>query len=860
VSLSASIGQITSDIRHALRVLRNAPAFTAVAVLSLALGIGANTAIFSLVNAVMLKALPVTGPERLVQVGITNNSEIPRTSLTNPLWEALRDRHGDLFDGAFVFAPDRFDESAGGERRPLDGIWVSGGVFDVLGVRPWIGRMLTPADDTRGGAGPDGPVVVISYAFWRDRYGAAADALGKTLTLNGRPFTIVGVTPPGFYGVEVGRAFKIAVPLGCEPLFRGKDSLLDETGAWWLEMIGRLKPGRTTQETLTALRAAQAAEIAAASGPAAGGAAAGATAGAAAGGPTAGAGKQAQAGAVFMKEAFTLMPASTGTSYLRLRYHVALVTLLGVVGLVLLIACANLANLLLARATARQREFAVRLALGASRPRLIRQLLFESVIIASAGALCGLFVAQWASRLLVRQLTPVTQSATPIVVDLTIDWRVLAFTIAVTLMTALLFGLAPAFRSTDLSAGALMKSGTRSIAGGWRRFNLEKLLITAQIAMSLVLVFGASLFVRSFTSLAMLDPGFKSEHVLVVDVNIRRMDVPMERRQALFEQIGEAMRPVPGVQSMAIASIAIINNGGWRTGNIEVEGFTPSGTENKYVYMNGVSPGYFATMGTAIYAGRDIGPQDTAQSPRVALINQAFARKFFGEKNPVGQRYVERQGAQTRTTEIIGLVQDAKYLNLREAMPPTAYVPIAQDRQGNGRNYVLRAVGDPNALIPSLTSAITGVNKNISFTFTKMDDTIEASLTQERLLAMLAGFCGTLALLVAGIGLYGVMWLAMTRRRSEIGIRMALGAQPANVIRMVLREVAIVTAAGIISGMALAMISGQLVTRLLYGLTSTDTNTWLIAITLLAAIAGLAGYLPARRAARVDPMLALRDE
>jgi putative ABC transport system permease protein len=832
------LDQLTSDIRHSLRVLRNAPAFTAVAILSLALGIGANTAIFSLVDAVMLKALPVTEPERLLQLQLATNPENPRTSFTNPIWEALRDQHADLFDGALAFNNTAFNESASGEQRNLDGLWVSGGFFDVLGVRPWIGRLLTQADDRRGGAGPDGPVAVINYAFWRDRYGATSDAIGKRITLHGQPFTIVGITPPGFNGVEIGRSFKVALPIGCEPLIRRADSMLDNTGGWWLTIIGRIRRDRTPNQTLATVLAAQ---------PSIRETAVGATA-------------SKEARARFLKEPLRLGPASTGTSYLRVRYRIALFTLLGVVGLVLLIACANLANLLLARATARQREFAVRLALGASRPRLIRQLLIESLIIAAAGAACGLIVAQWVSRLLVRQLTPVTQNATPIVVDLTIDWRVLAFTIGVTLVTALLFGLAPAFRSTDLSAGALMRSSTRSIATGWSRFNLEKLLIATQIALSLVLIFGASLFVRSFASLATLDPGFKSEHVIVANVNIRRMDVPTDQRFALYEQVAEAMRAVPGVQSLGITAIAIINNGGWSSNNIEVEGYTPTSEQDKVVYMNGVSPGYFATMGTAIYAGRDVSAQDTKESLRVALVNQTFARKYFGDRNPVGQHYIQRSGTQMRTTEIIGVVQDVKYLNLREAMMPTAYVPIAQDQQGNDRNYVIRTIGDPSAVTPGLARAIAGVNKDVSFTFTKLEDTVDASLTQERLLAMLAGFCGTLALLVAGIGLYGVMWLAMTRRRGEIGIRMALGAQPETVIRMVLREVAVVAAVGLGVGALIAIVTGRLVTNLLFGLTSTDVSTWLIAIALLSVVAALASYLPARRASRIDPMLALREE
>jgi putative ABC transport system permease protein len=557
-----------------------------------------------------------------------------------------------------------------------------------------------------------------------------------------------------------------------------------------------------------------------------------------------------------------LTPASTGTSVLSRQYQVALFTLLAVVGLVLLIACANLANLLLARATARQQEFAVRLALGASRRRLVLQLLLERMLLAAAGAALGLLLANIASHLLVQQLAPAATTTFPVVLDLALDRRVLAFTAFATLITALLFGLAPAFRSTDLSAHALMKGSGRSIASGWTRFNLEQLLIATQIALSLVLVFGASLFVRSFTSLATLDPGFKSDHVMLVDVNIRRAAYPPDRRLTLYDEVADALRAVPGVESVASAMITLIDNSSW-INTIDVPGYVSSGEHDKAVHMNAVSPGYFRTLGSAIYAGRDFNSRDTLQAPHVALVNQTFAKKFFGDRNPVGQHYREHEpGSEAwRSIDIIGVVQDAKYENLRDEIPPTAYVPMSQiPAPGNAVNILVHTNGTPTSLVPSLSRAIAVVNNDIVYQFTALDAQIDASLVQERLLAMLAGFFGVLALLVAGVGLYGVMWLAMTRRRREIGIRLALGAQPATVIRMVVREVAIITAAGLIAGVAMGLITARLVTNLLFGLTSTDASTWLMATTLLATVAGIAAYLPARHASRIDPMIALRDE
>jgi putative ABC transport system permease protein len=825
------------DIRHSLRALTNAKAFTAIAVLSLGLGIGANTAIFSIVDALMLKSLPVTAPERLVQLGFDGQGP-QAVMFSNPLWEALRDRQ-QVFDGLFAFTGAGFDESTGGQRRGLQGLWVSGQFFDTLGVKSWIGRLLTPADDKRGG-GPDGAVAVLSYPFWVSRYNASPDVLGRAITLNGVPFTIVGVTPPGFFGIEVGSSFNVAVTYGTEPLVRGRDSAMDRRNTYWLRIIGRMKPGQTAeaaqaqlQALLPGLREATMPQNV-----------------------------QAADRDKYLKLPFSLTPASTGTSYLRRQYRAALFTISAVVGLVLLIACANLANLLLARATARQKEFAVRLALGASRPRLVRQLLIESLLIAIGGAGVGLLLAKWSSALLVRELTPSTRATFPAILDLTLDWRVLAFTIAAAVVTALLFGLAPAFRSTDLSAGALMKSTTRSVASGWTRFNLEKGLIAAQIALSLVLVFGATLFVRSFTSLATLNPGFARSGVLLVDINLRRTNIPPESRPAMYDRLMEAQRRIPGVQSLGAGWLTPI--GGMIADDaIEVAGFEGASEQERAIHMNMVSPGYLETLGIALHAGRDFDTHDSATSLPVAIVNETLARKFFKGRSPIGEHFGQRtHGADSlRIVEIVGVVQDSKYESLRETIPPTAYMPLAQDTaSANTIVYAVRTAGEPNALIQPLSRAIASVNKDITFDFSTLAQQVDDSLIQERMLAMLAGFFGVLALLVAGVGLYGVMWLAMTRRRGEIGIRLALGAQPSTLIRMVLREAAIVTAAGFAAGAIIAIVTGRLVTRLLFGLTSTDVTTWLAAIALLGTVAALASYLPARRAARVDPMIALRDE
>jgi len=828
--------QLALDVRHSVRVLKNAPAFTAVAVLSLALGIGANTAIFSIVNAVMLKLLPVREPARLVAVSSDFPARRTRTfgpsHFPNPVWEQIRD-HQTVFDGATAYSTQTFDAGAGGEVQRLSGLFVSGSFFDVAGVGPWIGRTLTPDDDRRGG-GHDGPVAVLSYACWRDRYGASPAVIGTTLRLAGQPFTIVGVTPPAFFGLQVGETFDVAVPLATEPLIRGKEnSSLDQRGHWWILIVGRLKAGQTPAQAIAGLLAMQPA-IREATLPA------------------------HDQLAVHLSDPFTVTPMATGVSPLRDDYGPALFILMTIVGMVLLIACANLANLLLARATARQREFAVRLAIGASRGRLVRQMLIESLLLATAGALLGLAFAQAASRLIVRSLS---SGRSPVFVDVSLDWRVLAFTIGAAMATAVLFGVGPAFRSTRVSANDVLKSGSRGIASGWTRFNLEKLLVATQIALSLVLVFGASLFVRSFATLATLDPGFNASHVMQVATNIRRADYPPAQRLLVFARIEAALRAIPGVQSVASAQITPVRGDMWNN-KVQVDGFTPKDSRDSSLLSNRVSAGYFQTLGTPFSAGRDFDDHDTVSAPRVAIINDAAVRKFFHGESPIGREIrLVNGGVAPQSLTVIGVVRDTAYQSLREALPPLIYFPMTQQAEPRTAvTFLMRTTGDISSLAKRVTEAGAAVHESITFELRPLDTQLADSLIQERLLAMLSGFFGALALLVAGVGLYGMMSLAVTRRRNELGIRMALGADRRRVISLVLRDVALITVIGVIAGAAVALASSQLLTKLLFGLTPTDPTTCALAVALLAGVAMLAGYLPARRAARLDPMIALREE
>jgi predicted permease len=830
------LDQLRLDLRHSVRALRSAPAFTAVAILSLALGIGANTAIFSIVDAVMLKLLPVRDPERLVSLVVDKSARgkaaEPASAFTNPMWEHLRD-HQTILDGVTAYAAQSIDIGAGGDVQRASGLFVSGRFFDVVGVRPWLGRTLTDDDDRRGG-GADGAVAVLGYAFWRDRYRASPTAVGGTLCIEGRPFTIVGVTPPGFFGLEVGKSFDVAIPFGAEPLVRGQaNSRLDARGSWWVNIAGRLRSGQTLAQASEGLRAMEPA-IREATLPE----------------------------GTLLAEHFTdplgVSSASTGVSWLREDYRPTLLILMAIVGLVLLVACANLANLLLARATARRKEFAVRLAMGASRGRLVRQLLTESLLLATAGALAGLAFAHTASRVIVRSLS---SSRSPVFVDVSIAWPVLAFTMGVALATVVLFGMAPALRATRVSAHDVLKSAGRGIASGWTRFNLEKLLVTAQIALSLVLVFGASLFVRSFAALATGDPGFDARRIVQVGTNLARADIPPAQRLLVFDRLAAALRAIPGVESAAAVQIPPVR-GDMSNSHVQVDGFTPSHARDNGLLSNRVSAGYFRLMDTPFRAGRDFTDRDTIDAPAVVIINDAAVRRFFRGQSPIGRTInLEIGRDRWQPLTVVGVVGNTAYQSLRETPPPLMYFPIGQQaRPGNAITFVLRTHGDATSLARAVAAAGGAIDANITFELRTLETQLADSLIQERLLAILSGFFGALALLVAGIGLYGMMSLAVTRRRNELGVRMALGADARGIVSLVLRDVAVITALGLTVGAALALASGRLVTTLLYGLTPTDPSAAGLAMTLLAGVALLAGYLPARRAARLDPMIALRDE
>jgi len=827
---------LIQDLRYGLRMLARNPGFTAIAVLTLALGIGANTAIFSVINAVMLRMLPVEKPEQLVQIRFRSpRSADARTTYTNPMWEQVRD-HQDVFSGVFAWSPQEFDLADGGEARNVHGIYASGAYFSTLGVRPAVGRLLTPEDDRRGCGG----VAVLGYGFWQQHYAGAESAIGSLLRLNGHSFPVIGVTQRGFFGTDVGDQLDVALPICAEAIIRGKDSLLDHRSGWWLLMMGRLAPG-TRSEQATARLNVLAPQIFAASVPPA---------------------WRLQDQEVFKSYTFAITPAATGlTGYsgLRNQYERPLEILMVVVGFVLLIVCANIASLMMARAAARQREFAVRLSLGASRARLIRQLLTESLALSTTGALFGILFAQWGSALLVRFVSTTTNR---VFLDLSMDGRVLGFAAAMGIVTGLLFGLLPAWRATRVSLTSAMKGGEEQPSESRSQFRSGRWIVAVQVALSLVLLVGTGLFVRTFTNLLTLNPGFDRKNVLMVSVNVHNAGISPGARVSFYGQVLERLKSLPGVVSVSQSWLTPISGLEWNQ-DIQPQGYQPPAGEMPLVWFNGVTPEYFATLRTPLVAGRTFDCGDTATSPRVAVVSETLTRRFFPNVNPIG-KYFRMSGPDPGSTEqlqIVGVVKDSKYISLREADLPFAYVPLTQAPFiPEDSSFEIRTAVNPTSMIPSAREAIAGVNKAASLRFITLAQQVDDSLVPERLLAMLSGFFGALALLLTAIGLYGVMAYLVTRRTHEIGIRMALGARQGSILRLVLRDSAVLLAVGIAIGIAGAFWITQFVRHLLFGVTPHDTETLAVAVVVLLAVGLLASYLPARRATKVDPMVALRHE
>lgn len=825
---------LLQDVRYGLRLLRKSRGFTAVAILTLALGIGANTAIFSLMNAVMLRSLPVQNPQELVQL-LRFNPEgrgHPTSSFTNPLWEQVRD-HQDVFSSVFSWSADQFDLAQGGLVHPVNVIFASANYFSALGVPPAVGRLLTTVDDQRGCPA----LAVLSYGFWQEHFGGAQSALDGSVSLNNHSFQIIGVSASGFYGVEVGSKFDVAIPICTAAIFDGKESRLDIRAWWWLHIIGRVKSGISPEQLKARLNVLSAQMFAAAA-------------------PTNWSPSDQQR---FARTLLLNVPAASGISNLRIQFGQPLKILMAVVGLVLLIASANLASLMLARATSRNKEIAVRKALGASRSRLIRQLLTECVLLSSAGALLGIFFARWGAALLVRYISTRKDG---VYLDLSPDVRILAFTAGIAVFTGLLFGVLPAFRSTRVSLTAAMKSGPSEETAQRKLIRPGKWIVASQVAFSLVLVMVAGLFLRSLVKLTTLDIGFDRSNVLIVNANLKAGGIPPEQRLSVCDEIENHLRVLPGIISAGGSVRTPVSNWEWNQ-YVEVNPLNPLKGDDALVYFNFISPGYFHTLRTPMLAGRDFHETDTKTSAPIVIVNEAFARKFLPNDNPVGKylRTIDGKGNLGGPVQIVGLVKDSKYESLREDTYSQAFFPLSQIPESiDAENFELRTASRPSDLLLSVQNAIAQVNKGISLDFHSLAEQVDDSIVQERLLATLSAFFGTLALLLAMIGLYGALSYLVNQRRSEFGVRMALGAPPVSILGLIMREVALIVFSGALAGTILSLVSIRIVDKLLFGLSAYDPTTVLGAIAILAAVALLAGYLPARRAMRTNPMVALRYE
>src|SRR5580704_15116329 len=825
------------DLRHAFRLLRLSPGFAIVAIVTLALGIGANTAIFQLIDSIRLRTIPVKNPQELGTFRIADRHwgsgqfSGQYSQLSFPMWEQIRKRQ-EGFSEMAAWTGQKFNLATGGEVRYANGLRVTGDFFHVLGVAPIIGRLLGPEDDQ-----PGCPVsgANISYAFWQRNFGGDPSAIGKRLTLDGNSFQVLGVIQPGFNGISIGDTFDVAVPVCIEPILSPRNNRLTIRHAWWLASIGRLKPGWTIQRANAQMNAATPAILQETI-------------------PTT---YDAEGAKKYLEYKLGVFSASTGFSELREDSETPLWLLLGISGLVLLIACANLANLMLARAGARERQITIRRALGATRWRMIRELLSESLLLALAGSISGLFLAFAVSRALVAFIS--TQQ-NHIFLDLGMDWRVLAFTTALAVLTTVSFGLAPAIRATRAEPATLLQSGSRGSTGGRERFSLRRILVVSQVALSVVLLMGALLFVRSLRNLTTLNAGFQQSGMLVAGVDFERLHIPDERNTEYKRDLVKRVQAVPGVEFAADARMVPFG-GNSSNDNVLTEG---SQTDKGVSWLNYLGPGYFQTIGTPLLAGRDFNDRDTATSLKVAVVNQAFVRKILdGTTNPLGKRFRihEAPGKPRPLYEIVGVAKDSKWRDMHEEFLPFMYFPSAQEEKPGPYDQILVRSSLPlTSLIASLKETIGGMNPGIDLDFKVLKISIHESLLQDQLMATLSGFFGFLAALLAAIGLYGVISYMVVQRTKEIGIRMAIGAERVDVLKLILNEATLLTVTGLVIGAGLALGAAQAAKSLLYGLKPRDPLTLIAAVVVLSAVAAFASFWPAYRASKLDPLIALRYE
>jgi predicted permease len=849
MSIAAWTETLVKDLRYALRQFVRNPVFTAVAVLSLAIGIGANTAIFSIIDSILLKSLPVRDPQELVILTDPNSSGVSdgldngeRGLMTYAEFEQLRD-HSTTLSGLCVAESqlDRWPVHIGsGGQEDVRGRLVSEEYFNVLGVEPVIGRFFTREDAK--GAGQD-PYAVISYDFWQRRFGGNTSVLGTPVRMLNTTYTIIGVAEPGFRGETVGEKPDFWMPMLMElQVMPGRDWLHEDlsksmTKVMWLHAFGRLKPGVTRAKAQTEIDVLFRGIIEN-------------------GYPTTLAPETRKA---VLDQHLRLKDARTGAFGGRDDFSQQLLMLLAASGVVLLIACINVANLLLARATARYKEVGVRLSIGASRIRLVRQFLTESLVLSTLGGIVGTLVAWGASRALVLLLAGRREN---LALSPGLDWRVLGFTAGVTFLTGLIFGLVPALRGTRVNLTDSLRDTGRGVTSGSGRLNLAKGLVIAQVALSLLLVAGAGLFLRTLWNLQSVGLGYPKEKLLMATVDGLTAGYKDARASSLWRDLIEKLRSTPGIQGATYSSNGLFS--GSESGDqIEVEGFTPQNDKDKGSRFDMVGPQYFSTVGIPLLLGREFGFQDTVSSPKVTVINEAFAKKFFAGRSPIGRHVTEKFGDQKVTYEVVGVSKDARDHRLKGDIPPRFYIPADQFMQGpaNWATFEIRTAGDPEAMLATVRKTILSVNEDLPIDNARpLAENVDRVNEQPRMVARLCSIFGLVALLLAATGLYGVLSYGVARRTNEIGIRMALGAGKSRVIGMILRETGVMIAIGVVVGVGATVGAARLVASRLYGLSTWDPLTLVAATGILGVVACIAGYIPAARAARVNPTQALRHE
>ncbi len=835
---------LLKDIRYGFRGLLKRKGFAAIAVLTLALGIGANTAIFTLVNAVMLKSLPVEKPEELVLFSDTASEgttlgDTPQTGewqrFSYASYEYFRAHNQSFQDIAALRSGEsrlsvrRTDQQGSGATR-ASGQLVSGNYFSLLGVRAMRGRVLTPEDDKPGAA----PSTVIGHRYWEQQLGSDPGIVGKNIIINGTNFTVVGITPPEFFGTRVRRPPEFWLPLSFHPQIELRESFLTNKEAYWLMILGRLKPGVNMDQAQASVNLALQQHL------------------------------TEEAGSQLTEERrkgiqntyAKLVSGEGGISGLRRAYSTPLQMLMAIVGMVLLIACANVGSLLLSRAASRKAEISLRMALGATRWRIVRQLLTESMLLAVVGGLCGVLLAQWGVTVLVGLVA----RESPL--DTRPDAGVLAFTAGVSIIAGFLFGLIPAVQASWTNLSSAMKEKNR-MRSGFLRVSPSSLMVVMQVGLSMVLLTGAGLFARSLVKLQNEDLGFERNNLLLLQIDPRLAGYKPTELAALYQQLIERLGSLPQVRNVSMATYAPMSGSG-RSSSVTIPGYTPQPGEDMVVQDMLAGPKYAEALGMPLLRGREIEVRDTASSPRIAVVNSTFAERYFAGQNPIGRSFTFGDETDAGASlEIVGVVGDIKTDDAREKPEPAVYRPIIQIQEQAAYSCTIhiRTLSDPTPLTPQVRQMINQVDDKLPiFGVSTMDEQLRDNLNQERLIAQLVSFFGALALILACIGLYGVMAHGVSRRTNEIGIRMALGARGGNIAWMVLRETLFLVLAGLLIGVPAALLGARLISSQLFGLSATDPLTLIAAAIVLTLVALLAGYLPARRAARVNPLNALRYE